>query len=47
MESEGGIFDFPIMATDMDIQENYQKIIWQSKCIFETEKEQGEGLIKL
>lgn len=28
-------FDFPIRTTDQDIQDNYQKIIWQAKSIFE------------
>ncbi|WP_099545598.1 type IV secretory system conjugative DNA transfer family protein [Maribacter sp. 4G9] len=42
---DGG-FDFPNRATSQDIQDNYQKIIWQAKSIFEPMAEQDEGLIR-
>ncbi len=44
---EDSDFDFPIKATDFDIHENYQKIIWQAKSIFETHEEDGDGLITM
>lgn len=44
---EDSDFNFPLMATDFDIQDNYQKIIWQAKSIFETHDEDGDGLITL
>lgn len=43
--ADGG-YDFPIRATDLDIQDNYQKIIWQTKSIFESVAEEDEGLIR-
>ncbi|KAA2218516.1 type IV secretory system conjugative DNA transfer family protein [Maribacter flavus] len=39
-------FDFPIRASDLDIQENYQKIIWQAKSIFEPMAEKDESFIR-
>ena len=46
-DSQIETFDFPIMATDTDIQDNYQKIIWQAKRILEMEAEQGVDLITM
>jgi hypothetical protein len=44
---EGSDFDFPKKATDFDIQDNYRRIIWQAKSIFETHEEDGDGLIMM